>query len=282
MNFVEQFLSTNDSPAKVATAATMVAAVGTMAYFTFLGFGGSKSELAPALTEEETTKIMNSMVDKMRLAAPKLIMAAENIKKQIQAQGQDIDDPTLLKMFLLPQFEQFISDTQDGACDEFDIDEDELEEAVTYYTKRGHEELILINKNIINLYKQFGGVVAEEEDAAVAENGADLAEFTLDKVIALLNVLTQKMMEVTERYTAAFIEDNGRPSSHADLEQFQLGLMYETQEAEKAAVEAFGLSTSTFQALIMKFQSSVEVQQVFMNMQVENAQLFAKYNIKMM
>lgn len=284
MNFVDQVLGGQSSSAKVATVATMVAAVSAMAYFTFFGFGDNgKSELAPALSEEETVKIMNSIVDKIKLAVPKLIMAAENIKKQIQAQGQDIDDASLMKMFLLPQFEQFVAETQDGACNEYDVDEDELEEAVSYYAKNGHEQLIAINKQITSIYTQFGGTAADEEDlSANAAGSSELAEFTLEKVVALLGVLTEKMIAVTDRYTGNYISENGVPMTQADLERFQLGLMMETQEEEKVVVQEFGLSTTAFQSVLMRYQEAPEVQRVFMAMQTENAKLFSKHGIQMM
>ena len=233
--FQEMVFKGQDSRVKIATIAGTIAAVGFFAYYTILGSNTSTSdpELAPAVTEEEATKIMNAICDQMKLVAPRLIMAAENIKQQIASQGQQIDDASLMKVFLLPQLEQMIRDTQESIFEKFDVDEDEVEEAVEYYTKRGHEELIAINQNITMLYKQFGGEVDEGEDLAAAGDGGGAAgsgEYTLEMVVGMMQSLTEKMVRSTDEYTGEFISKNGVPSTQAEVERFQLGLMMETQE----------------------------------------------------
>ena len=59
---------------------------------------------------------------------------------------------------------------------EFDVDENEVEEAVNYYIKAGNKELRKINDGIRKVFKMFGGDIDEEDDEVEEGSGDDMEE----------------------------------------------------------------------------------------------------------
>jgi exonuclease VII small subunit len=84
---------------------------------------------------------MMSFLDKLKVVALRHKRAAESIKQQIEAQGQQIDEKQFLAGYMLPHFETALKDLQSQVFSEFDVEEDELEEAVAYYMKGGNLKL---------------------------------------------------------------------------------------------------------------------------------------------
>mmetsp|Transcript_12367 Transcript_12367/g.27794 ORF Transcript_12367/g.27794 Transcript_12367/m.27794 type:complete len:278 (-) Transcript_12367:119-952(-) len=275
MNSIFQnFLSNGkDSQAKVAFAVTAVVATAAVCY----SYSGS-SDLAPAMEEEETRKIMRKILEKVQLLAPRLMNAAQNIQQQIEQGGQEIDEKTLMKQFILPHFDTNFKEIQDSVLDgDCDYYPDELEEACAFYMKEGDEELTQICKSIRAIYRQFGGDVDDEEDAS-ADGGA-LADMSVDEVVGLMEELGKHMLQATDDYCAKFIDESGIPRTQAHLEAFQMGQMKLSQKVEKSLLKECGLSESDFQKVLMANADNVAIQHVFKNMQTENTKLMAKHGI---
>jgi hypothetical protein len=229
MNFVEsiQNLVTRSKSSPVQTALAASAILGTLA-LAYFQFAPTKSDLAPAITEEEAKEMMNSILKKLKLLVPKLLMAAQNIKMQIQQQGHDVDEMTIMKQYLLPHFDSNLKEIQDAVLEEFDVDEDELEEAVNKYIADGDEELASIAKSIRVMYQQFGGDI-EIEDVA-APKSAKVESMGAEDVVSLLKELANQMMQYTDDFCGTFIDENGLPSTQQGMEEFQLGLMAVSQK----------------------------------------------------
>lgn len=271
-----------DSPVKTSAIVSISLATATLLYYSlFASRNNVGEELAPAVTEEEARTAMNLILEKLKLTAPKMLRAAENIKQQIAAQGQDIENEQLMKMFILPHFDQAFREIQDSTLDELNIDEDELEEAVDVYTKENDAELIEIVRQIKSVYKQFGGDVVDDEEPE-SESNQNMKDLSLEELLLLLNKLSSEMKVNTDKYAQKFVEDNGPPSNHKMVEQFHLGLLQLTEGIEKKIIEGEGLTTKSFQVILMQYQESPAVQQTFMSMQADNQQILMKHGIGMM
>lgn len=164
---------------------------------------------------------MTKITDKIKVMIPKMLRAAEGIKQQIAQSGQDIDDHTLMKTFILPHVKEQIESFQKAALEEADFDDDELEEAVTYYIKEGNRELSELVDKMKTIYKEFGGdVEVDGVDASEAAQG-----LSVDDVIDLMEGLAAKMSTSSDLYCQQFVDAFGVPSTMQGVEQFQMGLM---------------------------------------------------------
>ena len=215
-----------NAPVQTAVIVSAVLASSVFVYNYFASSG--KSSLAPAMEQEEAKKIMNAILKKLKILAPKLMMAAQNIKMQIQQQGQEVDDMTVMKQFILPHFDSNFKEIQDAVLQEFDWDEDELEEAVNTYIAEDDEELKAITKSIKVLHQQFGGESDAEENAPVKSAKAE--SMGVNEVVALMKELANQMLQYTDDFCGKFIDEHGPPQSQQDIEEFQHGLMGASQK----------------------------------------------------
>lgn len=216
-----------ESPARTALLVASVVASGVAAY----GYlTPSSSSLAPAMEEAETKDVMNAILKKLKLLVPKLLSAAQNIKMQIEQQGQDIDEATLMKHYILPHFTSNLQEIQNMVLEDLDVDEDELEEAVNYYIAAGDEELKSITKSIRAMHMQFGGDSELEAPAAAPAKGSKAGDMSTSDVINLLKELANQMLQYTDDFCGKFVDENGVPADQQAIEEFQYGLMAVSQK----------------------------------------------------
>lgn len=219
-NFLE---SSTETPAKTALLVSAILATGYTVYSLF--GGSSNADLAPAVTEEEAREMMKAVYDRVRTRAPQLLRAAEGIKQQIAAQGQEISDAQLMQAFILPHFENAVRDSTDEVLAEYDVDEDELEEAVNTYVEQGDMELQDITKSLTVLYQQFGGTT--EEDGA---SSSAVGEIQQDDFIEMMHELAENIIETSTSFVRGWVESKGRPTTASDKEAFQTALMSITEK----------------------------------------------------
>jgi hypothetical protein len=228
MSFLESLIEkAPKSPAQTALLAAAVLAVGYGAFSLFSGGAGSDNA-APAITEEEAKKMMRKILEAVKLTAPKMLRAADNIKQQIAAQGQQVEDAQILQHFILPHLETAIREATQGICEEFDFDEDELAEAVEVYTEAGDEELIFIAQQIKVIYQQFGGAVTADEELPATNKNGEAFSMTLDDCILLLEELSEQMSLQCDTFAEQFVNQFGVPSDPLTIQKFQMGLMQVT------------------------------------------------------
>jgi hypothetical protein len=223
MSFIESVQGLVAKNGRTALAATAVIATSMLVY---KYFAPSSSGMAPAIEEAEARKIMNAILEKLKVLGPQLEKAARNIKAQIQDQGQEVDEMTIRKQFLLPHFESNLKEIQTAVLEEFDADEDDLEEAVSTYIAAGDEELSSIAKSIRVFYKDFGGDVEVEDPDKVSEA---VEKMGINDVVALMKELGNQMMQHTDDFCGNFIDEHGLPSTAQLAEEFQMGLMAASQ-----------------------------------------------------
>lgn len=228
MSFLDTIFNSNQPKvAQTALLATAVVAVGYAAYSLF--GSSSSSNLAPAITEEEAAKMMGKVLEQVKLHVPRFLRAADSIKQQIAAQGQEIEDAQILKAFILPHLETSIRDITQNVLDEFDYDEDELEEAVNTYVAAGDEELTAISKSLKAIYKQFGGEVGDDSEEAAGPVSAKAGQMGLPEVLTLLEELAQLMVDNCDSFCQEFVGKFGVPADQGTMEKFQVGLFQATE-----------------------------------------------------
>lgn len=277
MSFLDSVFSNQTKVAQTAFLASAVIAVG---YAAYSFFGTSSSSLAPAITEEQARKMMNKVLEQVKLAVPRFLRAADNIKQQIVAQGQEIEDAQILKSFILPHLESTIRDITQSVLDELDYDEDELEEAVKTYVAAGDEELITITQTLKTIYKQFGGEGGDDSEETGA-GSSKASEMTLPEVLTLLEELAQLMVDNCDTFCQQFVATFGIPSTRELLEKFQVGLFQATESSEKELLKAHGMTTTDFQAVLTKYQNEKRIQEIFYIMQMENQRVLQSHGIQM-
>ncbi len=150
------------------------------------------------------------------------------IKQQYAAQGQEISDMQVLQMHVLPVVESQLAEIQKAVAEEYNFDEDELEEAVKFYTDEGNEDIIGLSKKIKELYVSLGG---KDEDAKEEEEESsfDVTSISKSQVVQMLKNLAERMILFSDLYCTQYIEANGVPSAMHELQKFQEGLMVTAQ-----------------------------------------------------
>ncbi len=242
----------------------------------------------PALTEEETIKILEKIYTGLREKVPNFIQMANGIKQQYAAQGQEISDMQVLQMHVVPVVESQLAEIQKAVANEYNFDDDELEEAVKFYTVEGNGEVEKWSNEIKGLYVRLGG---KDEDAK-EEEAEEVEVISKSQVVELLKVLAKKMTSFSDIYCKQYIEANGVPSAMHEMQKFQEGLMVTAQKweelsnvwlftfiivhflfcvyysAENDMLGEFNISSAVFQATLMEHQADPAIGLVFHKMQV--------------
>lgn len=249
--------------------------------------GNADDELLPALTEEEVTKIMSDILMQLKVLAARMARGAENIKQQLQQQGQDMDNMRIMKNFILPHFESQFAEMQAQVFFEHDVEEEEVEDAHNYYSKHGNKQLNEIGETIKDIYKQFGGDLdddmGDESGASMGGAGSGSKEMTLDVVLDVLHTLKDRMVEATEAYADNYLDNHdGPPTDHRGFEQFQAGLVKVSEQVEVSILEEYGYTQRDFQHGVLHHQHSQEINHIIGMMQTENHKILAAKGMNFM
>lgn len=127
----------------------------------------STEELLPALDEETTINIMGAIQDKYKYCLLQTMQYAGQIKQTYASQGMMVDDKALMN-HILPQIIKLFTEADQSAYDEFGVDSNEVEEAVSYYinsdpTSNTSTTLKTITKKIKQMYTELGGELESSE-----------------------------------------------------------------------------------------------------------------------
>jgi hypothetical protein len=279
--YLESFMRQGTST-KAAIVVSTVCATGLAAYLNFFRKSGGKKKLAPALTEEEAQEILSEILDKIKLSLPKIVKIAENIKQQYAMQGQELDDHTLLKSFVLPKFEGQLQEIQTAVLEEHDACDDEFEEAINEYLDSGDEDITELANTLRTMYEQIGGEIEKPEDKSVDSKQAVNRNLNLKDLTLLIDLLTERMLEKTTEFCSAYIEKYGTPTDMKSMERFQLGLLHASEDVEKNLLKERGLKQSDLQNLITKYQNERSVQEAFHVMKMLNQQVLQSHGVPVM
>jgi len=226
----------------------------------------SEGKLAPALDVVATRDIIRSLGTGLQQTCTKFANAAEKIKMQMAQQGQQLDDAQIMQHFIYPHFKTALQDLESKVCDDFDIAEYELEEAVTEYCD--DDEVSKYVNVIKKLIQKYGGTVESDEvEVAGASAGGVVGEVSLQSVMELFNDLMKRVLDATEEYAAQHVSLHGPPTDPAAVNEFQEGMVQLHTAIQNVVLQEYGLTEESFQAILMKHSSSQEVQAAFMQMQ---------------
>lgn len=183
--------------------------------------------------------ILTALLEKVKLLTAKMVNAANNIKQQIQSQGQDMEDSKIMSNFILPHFTSGYRDIQNQILSEFDVEEFELEEATKYFIAEGDEKVKEIAKKIRKFYHTCGGDVDldDGEDISSATTSSK-GILPFEMVVEMLEVISQVVSAKTDEYITAFKEEYGVPRDRESVERFQQGMM---SLSERFAIWKFNL-----------------------------------------
>lgn len=174
-------------------------------------------------------------MDEAKKIGMPLVQQIEGLLNQIEQQnpGHQLDREKVIKTLILPhlglpgRFESSLQKAQETVYDEYDVDEFEMEDAVTYYSRNGNKDLKDLQDKLRALYKTFGGDVAEDEEAADEAPGKML---NAQQVVAVLGQLAERMSDLTDGYIEAFKEAHGLPQTPEHITAFQHGMMELSEE----------------------------------------------------
>lgn len=226
--YLESFMRRGSST-KAAVIVSTVCATGLAVYLTFFRNSSGK-KLAPALSEEEAQEILSEIVDRIKLALPKLVKYAEGLKQQFAMQGQEIDDHQLLKSVVLPNFEKALHTAQIDVLDEHDVCDDEFEEAINEYLDSGDEDITELANTLRTMYEQIGGEIEKPEEKSADGKKVASHDLGLKDLTSLIDMLTERMLEKTTEFCSAYIEKYGTPTDLKSMERFQIGLLHASEE----------------------------------------------------
>jgi hypothetical protein len=229
MDFLGGLTRSNNSTGKALGLAAVVATGLAAAYF-MLGTSTANSDLLPALTEEEAYDILKKIFDRLRQSSEKLMQHLPSIQQQLQSQGMDVPAATVVKSYIFPHFEMAFKEIQAEILAEADVEEYELEDAVTTYIAMGDTKLAEVSERLRMLHSAMGGESQEDADAAAGGsgggNGDDGSEdLSLEALTHVLLRLSKHMEAEMDAYCKQFIAENGPPSSAEGLQDFQAGVV---------------------------------------------------------
>lgn len=259
----------------------ITSAIAVGGFFVYDKFFKKKPDLLPALTEEETIKILVAFLEKLKIKSMNLINAFNNVKQQILAHGENMEDRKIMEQFIFPHFKGIFDECSTKTYDEYDVLEEEVKDAVETYIRMGRDDIEDIAKQIKLIYREYGGEVYIEGDEFEDIPGSEKSDkdMSLEELIALVAIITAKMQEVTKIFINDFIQKHGKPTSGADVMKFNQGLMSVGQEAENQVFREQGVNSMVFQKTVMKYNTSPELQQYFMIMQTATHQLIEEAGI---
>lgn len=229
--------------------------------------------LLPALEEEEVASVMQEFLEKTKYTSTQLLKMAEKLKAQIQAQGQDIDDKILYREYILPQFEVKLKEIQDTLYSQYDLNEDEVEEAFNFYAERGNKTLCEVQHIIQAIYREFGGDTGDSS-AATGEDSS----LNVDDFCEVLEALVTEIEVLMEAYVSNFVETHGTVTPML-AEAFNMGIMRVTEGAEEEIFARFGVSKKAFHDSFGKHSSSSRVMQLVAQIQYMSQEVLQRHGI---
>jgi len=231
----------------------------------------------PCLSAEETEMIMHALNDKVKIIMGTLQRTIDTIKQKFAAQGQQCDDAQLKEHLILPNFLKEFSNAEAEVLELFDVDSDELEDAVKHYSRLGNNVIIDLSKNIKIYYKNLGGVIETESSKSKSLKDS----ITLEQILTIIDSLAHAINTRTDQYILAFMSDYGAPSNQSSLTTFNSGMAAMQGAIQQEILSSNGLTEQEFSEALMKHQTELVIQEKLTNMQRQQQLLLQKHGLMM-
>lgn len=261
-----------------------VAAVGALVYALLIKKGGNSEDALPALTEAETEEVMEALSKKTGPLRQQMLNTTEMIKQKFAAQGQQADDAQLREHLILPKFREGYEALVSEVLGDFDIDEEELEDAVTYYSAPSSSSsgnVAALTESIKACYVSLGGQVgpSTQVTAMGASETATTGEMALEDVLTVLQTLSTVLNEKTEEYIVAYKAQNGVPADPESMNRFQMGAAQLSEAAEANVLSSFGLTANQFRDALMMYKDRQEIMMPMMMIQQQSQQMLMRHGM---
>lgn len=245
--------------------------------------------MLPALNEEITLDILESILKKTQLDSQRFLQGFMSIKQQINAQGQDMPDKEIMKAFIFPAFLASFEEIQSAVYEEFDVDEDEVEDATSTYSSDGSNEvgkkIAMVSSKIREIYSKFGGDLEFQEDD---DEGDDEPhdqyhhhhhQMKLPELLNIVDAISDKMRVGMKHFIDKFIAEHGTPQSDAELMRFNEGMMAFSRTAESSILDQYGMTSMQLEQVMRKHQDSEVLNMKFFQMNQEAAMMLQEAGI---
>jgi len=125
-----------------------------------------------------------------------------------------------MEQAIFPHFSTFFEEVRTSVFEEFDIEEEDLEDATEFYMP-SNGNISKYTGKIKTVYHHYGGDVdipgekTSGSGGGVAAGGGsgNRGEFSLQDCLDILDVLSEKMSKIAEEYIQAFVNKFGVPQT---------------------------------------------------------------------
>lgn len=261
-------------------------AAGALAYMYLPSSEEADDNKLPALTAEITEEILHALNDKVKELAMKSVRTAEAVKQKFAAQGQQPDDAQLREHLIIPQFLKDFEGAQNEVFRTFDVDADELEEAVEWYSKEGTGDVVKLSKAIQDIYRSIGGKIEAPSTSTAVAGGNGTAnagkKLNLDECLMLLGNLANILNAKTDEYITNFKAEFGMPQDQGAFQRFQMGMVQLSEITEKQILTQCGVTEGQFRDALMSHNKEPALAEAMMLLQQQSQMILQKHGMMMM
>ena len=212
------------------------AAVAASGYYLLARGAGDEDESdEPSIAPQTVVEIFEELFVRMRESVERMVKSIQEHKNS----GNHIPEQYLAQV-ILQNFESTLVEAQEEVFAQHGVEEDDLREAVDFFTAAEHREVVAAVEKFQQLYTQIGGSVE-----------ADLPDdLDVDVMCGLLEEYMDAMLSAQEDAVKLALAA-GRPISGEEL---QARIQKPVQEKTAEVLGRYGLSQMQLQTAIKQFQ----------------------------
>ena len=212
------------------------AAVAASGYYLLARGAGDEDESdEPTIAPQTIVEIFEELFVRMRESVERMVKSIQEHKNS----GNHIPEQYLAQV-ILQNFESTLVEAQEEVFAQHGVEEDDLREAVDFFTAAEHREVVAAVEKFQQLYTQIGGSVE-----------ADLPDdLDVDVMCGLLEEYMDAMLSAQEDAVKLALAA-GRPISGEEL---QARIQKPVQEKTAEVLGRYGLSQMQLQTAIKQFQ----------------------------
>ena len=212
------------------------AAVAASGYYLLARGAGDEDESdEPTIAPQTIVEIFEELFVRMRESVERMVKSIQEHKNS----GNHIPEQYLAQV-ILQNFESTLVEAQEEVFAQHGVEEDDLREAVDFFTEAEHREVVAAVEKFQQLYTQIGGSVE-----------ADLPDdLDVDVMCGLLEEYMDAMLSAQEDAVKLALAA-GRPISGEEL---QARIQKPVQEKTAEVLGRYGLSQMQLQTAIKQFQ----------------------------
>ncbi len=261
-----------------AAACIALKGIWSMTYNTWLRTGKE-----PALTYQEAYTIMHSIIADLDPVMKECAELARTVQSELQSGfGPIPEESEMMRLYIGPKFKSSLIKIQDKYCNEYNVNEWDLEEALISYGAEGKEgatEIIKLGQDLAKIMQTFGVIVTDAGGEGGAGGGGGGGQQGMT-IVDVLNSLAKSVLTSVAQYCKQYVEVNGTPTSQEEIMQCAQGLEATSAEVQKAFLAQYGINEQTWMQLIQQSASDPKVIDAFNNITQGVQAITAQYGIQ--